>query len=171
MFKVVFIVVLLCNPAFSFSLDDALEKLNGDKIKVNGKSIDKVTDSLKGEADKKIAEIEQKINNKINKIDDKINNEVNTVISDVKKNIAELEVIKSKAYILIKFIKIFLAILSSSLVIVVFFVYRAFMKINGLKKVIDNVANYKDIEKRLSAIEKKQSKKISAVKKVDKSKK
>lgn len=153
MIKYIIVILLVVNPLYAFSLDEALEKL-GSTENVKNISVDNLTDDLKSQANKKIEEIENKINKKIDSYDKKITSEINKAVSVVDKNIAELDAIKNRAYTLIKWVKIFIAVITSSVVIILFLVYRAFARIKKLTTVMHNIASYKDIESRLSKVEK-----------------
>jgi len=159
------ILTISLTSAFAFNLDDALDKLEDNakasvqnSAKKEGKvSLSSLTDGIKNEADNKIAELEERINDRIEYYDNKIDSEVDKAIGDVRKNIDELESIKNKAYGLIKFVKIFLSILSFSTILILFLVWRAFKRIKNLYKLLDNIRSYKDIEARIKALETKQA--------------
>ena len=100
-----------------------------------------------------IARVEDKINGEIDKFDQKINGEIDKVLGEVKSNITYVQALKAKAERYLFYAKIIFAIMTSSILIMLFLVWRAFRKISGLYKLLDNVRSYKEIEKRVAALE------------------
>jgi predicted PurR-regulated permease PerM len=147
-----FFIMIITN-VHAFSLSDALDKIE-DKAKNSVKdegmvSLDNLLNSLKEEANSKIA-----------KIEDKINAEIDKVTNEVKTNIAEYNKIKKKAEFYLELFKILAVILSSSILLIIFFVFKLYRRVSKLLHIFENIKNYKDIEKRLSVLEALQVKKI-----------
>lgn len=169
MIKYIIIAYLIASPLYAFNLDDALSKLenNNDNGKTEKKlSLSSLTDGLKTEANQKIADIEEKINKRIDSYDHKIKDEISKVTTEINIQIQEVEEIKNQAYqfldkakFMLKWAKIFIAIITSTLIVILFFVYRAFVRIKKIAKIADNVTNYKDIIKRIEKLEKSKKQK------------
>ncbi|MBT4878972.1 MAG: hypothetical protein HON42_04040 [Alphaproteobacteria bacterium] len=156
---------LTINISFAFNLDDALEKLEDnakvqmDKSLENNKgvsiSLDSLAKDLKGEAVSKLDALEQRVNSKIDAYDEKITLEINNAANQIEAKIAELEEIKKRANKVITLVQIFLAILSFSTIALIYFIWRAYRKINRLYNMLDNVYSYKDLNARLTTLEKR----------------
>jgi len=149
------ILLFLSFPSYSFNLDDAFDKLQ-EKQEGKGVSINNLADSLKTEA----KDIENKINDKIASYDKKLKDEIHKVTTDIDNKIKEANEIKEKAHsmlekaeTILKWSKIFIAIITSSVVAILLLIYRAFMKIKAITGVIENVTNYKDIVERIEKLE------------------
>jgi hypothetical protein len=121
---------LISSNAFSFDLGKVLNNPE----KALGKSID-------GKLDKVVKKLEGKLDGQVSKYKKQI---------DAEK--------QDKAVSYIKAAKIILAILSSGILILLFFMWRIYRNVASLKKVIKNVTNYDDINKRLKAVESKLAK-------------
>ena len=157
--------ILTINTSFAFNLDDALEKLEDnakvqmDKSLENNKgvsiSLDSLAKDLKGEAVSKLDALEQRVNSKIDAYDEKITLEINNAANQIEAKIAELEELKKRANKVITLVQIFLAILSFSTIALIYFIWRAYRKINRLYNMLDNVYSYKDLNARLTTLEKR----------------
>ena len=157
--------ILTINISFAFNLDDALEKLEDnakvqmDKSLENNKgvsiSLDSLAKDLKGEAVSKLDALEQRVNSKIDAYDEKITLEINNAANQIEAKIAELEEIKKRANKVITLVQIFLAILSFATIALIYFIWRAYRKINRLYNMLDNVYSYKDLNARLTTLEKR----------------
>lgn len=143
MIKYIIIAFLIIPSLHAFDINEALTKLEDHTESKTEKklSLSNLTDGLKSEANQKIADIEAKINNKIDSYDKKINAEIDNASSKIKEQIQEIEGIKNQAYgflnkveTILKWAKIFIAIISSAIVVILFFVYRALKRIEKLEK-------------------------------------
>lgn len=156
--------ILTINISFAFNLDDALKKLEDnakvqmDKSLENNKgvsiSLDSLAKDLKGEAVSKLDALEQRVNSKIDAYDEKITLEINNTANQIEAKIVELEEIKKRANKIITLVQIFLAILSFITIALIYFIWRAYRKINRLYNMLDNVYSYKDLNARLTTLEK-----------------
>jgi hypothetical protein len=151
--------------SYAFDLNKALDALDAStdesgKISIKapsgvGKGLTKgLEGNIKKEVDKVLKKYEKQLNDKVKKIEDKINKEIDSSLGDVKGLINEAKSIRAKAYNLIKLAKIAMAVISFSFLAGLFFIWRAFKRIKGLYKILENVKSYKDIEKRVAGLEK-----------------
>lgn len=138
--------LLVMNNSYAFSLSDALDKIEDqakEKVKKDGTvSLDSLIDSVKKEANDKILEIEEKVNGQIDSVSDK-----------VKASIEDFENIKDKSEFYLMLFKIFSAIFSCSIILIIFFIFKLYRRLNRLLQLFENIKNYKDIEKRLTNLE------------------
>lgn len=153
MFKYVLLIIFITNPAWSFNLDEALEKLDNNHEKKKHLSIDHIIDDLGHKAHNevnkikgKITEFESKLSSEVDKIKGKIAN----TISDFDHKIKEIEDLKNRVIFWGKvlagsFIVIFLLLF--------FFIFKLFRKCNNIINIINNVSNYDDVIKRIKALE------------------
>ena len=148
--KKIFIQILflfLISNSYAFSLSDALDKIEDqakEKVKKDGAvSLDNLIDTIKKEANDKIVEIEEKVNGQIDSVSDK-----------VKASIEDFENIKDKSEFYLLLFKIVSAIFSCSIILIIFFIFKLYRRLNRLLQLFENIKNYKDIEKRLTNLEK-----------------
>jgi predicted PurR-regulated permease PerM len=141
---------LISSNAFSFDLGKVLNNPE----KALGKSID-------GKLDKVVKKLEGKLDGQVSKYKKQIDAEkqkIQKIIAETEASINQIKTIRDKAVSYIKAAKIILAILSSGILILLFFMWRIYRNVASLKKVIKNVTNYDDINKRLKAVESKLAK-------------
>jgi nitrate/nitrite-specific signal transduction histidine kinase len=153
MFKYVLLMIFITNPAWSFNLDDALDKLNNNHKEKKYLSIDNIVSDLSDKAHDevsnikdKIAQFENKLSGEVNKIKDKVEN----TISDLDNKIKELDHLKSK---LIFWAKIIASFLIALLLLLFFFIFRLFRRCNNIINIINNITNYDDIVTRIKKLE------------------
>lgn len=139
--------LLIISNSYAFSLSEALGKIEDqakEKVKKDGAvSLDNLIDSIKKEANDKIVEIEEKVNGQIDSVSDK-----------VKASIEDFENIKDKSEFYLLLFKIVSAIFSCSIILIIFFIFKLYRRLNRLLQLFENIKNYKDIEKRLTNLEK-----------------
>ena len=138
---------LISNNAFSFDL--------GKVLKDPSKSIEK---SVNGKLDKVVKKLEDKLDGEVSKYKKKIDSKtkkIENIIAETEASINQIKDIKNKAAGYIKLVKIILAILSSGILILLFIMWKIYRNVVNLKKVVKNVTNYDDINKRLKAVESK----------------
>ena len=153
MFKYVLLIIFIANPAWSFNLDEALEKLDNNHKKKKHLSIDHIIDDLGHKAHNevnkikdKITEFESKLSGEVDKVKDKIAN----TISDFDHKIKEIEDLKNRVIFWGK-------IIAGSVIVIFlllfFFIFKLFRKCNNIINIINNVSNYDDVIKRIKALE------------------
>ena len=136
----IFIVMLLTFAVSSFNASAFDIKDLRSIAKGADKSLDKKIDKI-------ITKVEKKIDKKVAKYEKKI--------AEVENSFDRIKDLKNKAEFYLKIAKIVIAILSSGILLLIFVVWRVWSNVSGMRRVIENVANYKDVEKRLQALEQK----------------
>jgi predicted PurR-regulated permease PerM len=153
--KLLFLSFLLFSSvnAYAFDINEALETLQ--ESSKNGKPVDlkSVGKDLRSKANGKLEDLEKRIMGKV----DGITARVEGKIQKVESIIYQVESIKNRALSIIKYAKIAAFIFSFSTILLLFFIWRLFQRIKNLHKLLTNVSNYKEFEKRLSALEAKKS--------------
>lgn len=162
---VTLLVFLFFKQAFAFNLDAALEKLEDNtKVKIqdslqdhNGKefSLDSLADDLKDKASSELADLENKISKKIEKYDQEIKQKFDNIITNIEHKIKDIEDFKAKIERIITLVQILLSTLVLTLVGLIYFLWRAYRKINKLYNMLDNIYSYKDLNSRLTKLEEK----------------
>ncbi len=141
--KIIVISTLLsfvCGAAHAINLDSVLRDVKSGSTKNISKNFDK-------KIDKVITKVEKKIDQKLAKYEKKI--------AAAEKSFDKIKNLRDKAEYYLKIAKIAIAVLSSGVLVLIFTMWRIWKNVVGMRKVIENVANYKDIEKRLQTLEKK----------------
>lgn len=137
-----FLCLVLFGNAFAINLGGILKEVEKGSSKSISKSLDK-------KVDKVINKVEKKIDQKVAKYEKKI--------AEVEESFDKIKNLRDKAEYYLKIAKIVIAALSSGALVLIFTMWRIWKNVVGMRKVVENVANYKDIEKRLQALEKKVS--------------
>ena len=140
--------LLFASNSFAIDLAKTLNKIGngGDPVKEVSGNINKKLDKVVKKFEGKIDGYEKEINGEINKYKEKVK-EAESYLNKIKE-------IKNKANYYINLAKIVIAVLSSGIVVLLFMMWRIWRNVVGLKKVIRNVTNYDDINKRLEKVEK-----------------
>lgn len=128
----------LIGNVFAIDLGGMLKEVEKNSSKSINKKIDKVIEKVEKKIDKKVAKYEKKI-------------------AEVEESFDKIKNLRDKAEYYLKIAKIAIAVLSSGVLVLIFTMWRIWKNVVGMRKVIENVANYKDIEKRLQTLEKKVS--------------
>ncbi len=136
--RILIVLFLVCFSGNAYALN--LGELLNDVEKGANQNLDKKVDKI-------IQKIEKKIDGKVEKYEAKI--------KEVEVMIDEVNHIRANASSYIRTAKIVLAVLSSGILALIFVMWRIWRNIVTMRKIIKNVANYDDIEKRLKALEKK----------------
>jgi hypothetical protein len=142
--------LLNINVAQGFSLDEAIEKIQvSDGNDVIG--LGDLKKEFRTKADNEIAKIRTKIDAEINKV----TKQVDATLSDVNKNIAKFQLLKDKINNYIKIIKILSFVMGSSIIILIFIIYKLWRRIQKLTNFIANISNLEKINNRITALETK----------------
>lgn len=150
--KKIFFIILasfFVSNSYAINLNDALKEIgNGSSKDVKGfeKKIDKIVDKYDGQLQGEIKKYQEKI--------EKEEKKVMAMIKEAEDAVNKLKEIKSKASYYINLAKIILAALSSGILVLIFVMWRISRNIVNMKKLIKNVSNYEDFDKRLKKIEK-----------------
>lgn len=126
----------LVGNVFAIDLGGMLKEVEKNSSRSVNKKIDKVIEKVEKKIDKKVAKYEKKI-------------------AEAEKSFDKIKNLRDKAEYYLKIAKIAIAVLSSGVLVLIFTMWRIWKNVVGMRKLIENVANYKDIEKRLQALEQK----------------
>ena len=129
-------LTLFASNADALNLGDLLDDVGKKSNKSLSKKIDKVVKKFEDKVDGKIKKYEAKIK----KAED---------------NLERLDGIRKNAESYIFVAKIILGVLSSGILALIFVMWRIWRNIVNMRKIVQNVTNYGDVEKRLGALEKK----------------
>ncbi|MBT4922667.1 MAG: hypothetical protein HON23_06635 [Rickettsiales bacterium] len=146
------LALLLSGNSFAFDFDDALGKIKNDAKA--GVSLDSIADGIEAQVMKKIEGAEGRIEKKLKSYEEKLGDEVQKGLAQIMQEIEIVKTLKARAERAIMIAKIISAIFSCSIIFLLFLVWRVYRKLTGLYKLMDNVRSYKDIEKRVGALEK-----------------
>ncbi len=144
-----FFVFVAANNASAINLGDALKEIS------QGSS-NEITKNLEKKIDKIINKYDGQLQGEVKKYKDKIDKEekkVRAMIDEAQRSVEKLKEIKEKAGYYIKITKIVLAILSSAILILIFVIWRIYCNVVALKKMVKNVSNYDNFDKRLKILE------------------
>ncbi len=159
------LILNISSNAFSLDLGKELDRV---AQKVTGDSNSDITKSIKG-----VGDIDQKINKAIEEATKSVTDRIQGEIDEVKSKIEEEEAkvkeiikeaenginkfsaIKDKAEKYVKMAKMFIALLSTGMIAIAFFLWRVWKNIVGFKKLIKNVTNYDAIKEQIEALENK----------------
>ncbi len=148
-FFIIFITIFASN-SYAVNLNDALKEIGNGSSKqaVKGleEKIDKIVDKYDGQLQGEVKKYQEKI--------EKEEKKVMAMIKEAEDAVNKLKEIKSKAYHYINLAKMILAALSSGILVLIFVMWRIWRNIVNMKKLIRNVSNYEDFDKRLKKIEK-----------------
>lgn len=151
-----FLVLSLTSKAFSFDLKDTLKEVVSDNKSVSSiANIDKKIDDAIGGVKN---EVLNKVNKEIKKVTDKIEKEekkVRAIIADAEDGINKFRAIRDNIDKYIKIAKIVGIVISSGILILIFFLFKVYRSIVSFRKIAKNVANYDDIKKQIEVLEKK----------------
>ncbi len=152
-FKFLFPLIMLSFVnAYAFDLDKALDKVKQDTEK--GFSIDKITKNIEKDIKNRLDQVEKQVENKAKAVEDKLTKDVKATLTDFKSDIEVIQTVRAKADRVILISKIVGSVFSLSFIFLLFMIWRLYRKLTTLYKLMDNVRNYKDIEKRVAALEK-----------------
>lgn len=141
----VFIFLLSVNHASAFNLGDSLkESTKGINKNVNGK-VDEIVKKVEKKLDGEVAQYKKKIDAETKKIQD--------IVKETEDSINKIKSIKAKAESYIQTAKIIIAALSGGIIALIFVMWRIYRNVINLRKIINNVANYDDINARLLKVE------------------
>ena len=132
--------------AFAFNLGG----LVGD---VGKESVKEINKNVNGQVDKVVKQFEQKIDGYKKEIDAEVD-KYKAQIKEVEVMIAKIKEIRANAERYIKIVKIVIGVLGSGILALIFVMWRIWRNIVNMRKIVKNVTNYDDIEKRLRAVEK-----------------
>lgn len=125
---------------YAFNLGDTLKQIGKDSTK----------------------EVSSNFEKKLNKIVKKYENKIDKEIAGYKKKIADAEKsldqllgLKAKAESYLKIAKIVIWVLSSGILVLLFLMWRIWRGVVNTRRMVQNVSNYKEFDKRLKAVEKK----------------
>jgi hypothetical protein len=143
-FLTVFLTFFISN-VYAINLGDVLKDVG----RGSGKSINK-------KLDKKIDKVVKKFEGKIDIYKVEMDSEIKKYKAQIKEaedTLNKIKDIKDSAEFYISKARLILGILSSGILALLFVMWRIWRNILTMKKVIKNVANYDDIEKRLNILE------------------
>ncbi|MBT4989429.1 MAG: hypothetical protein HOM96_02680 [Rickettsiales bacterium] len=138
--------------SFAFDLEKTLDKLKDD-AKGGGISLDSLADDITNKVTKKLEGVEDRVEQKVKSYEEKLDKEIKKGLSEITQEIEIVKTLKARADRAIMIAKIIGTIFSFSFLFLIFLIWRMYRKIKGLYKLMDNVRNYKDIEKRIAALE------------------
>jgi hypothetical protein len=150
-------LVFFANNAFAINLGDVVKEVGGGSGGNVTKKLDDKIDKVVGKFEGKLEKYEEEARGEIDKYKQKIEAEekkVTGMIKEAQDSVNKLKEIKANAYHYINIAKIVLAVLSSGILILIFVMWRIWKNIVNMKKIIRNVTNYDDVNKRLQAVEK-----------------
>ncbi len=105
---------------------------------------------MKDKASSELEELENKISKKIEKYDQEIKQKFDNIITNIEHKIKDIEDFKAKIERIITLVQILLSTLVLTLVGLIYFLWRAYRKINKLYNMLDNIYSYKDLNSRLT---------------------
>ena len=129
-------LTFFASNTFALNLGDLLEDVGKKSNKSLDKKIDKIVSKFEGKVDGKIKKYEAKI-------------------KDAEEAMDKINHIRANAEKYIRTVKIILAVLSSGILVLLFVLWRIWRNIVNMRKIVQNVTNYDDVEKRLKALEKR----------------
>lgn len=139
------ILFLTTSNAFAFDLGGALKSPEKEITKNVNEKVDKLIGGLEDRLTKEIKEYKDKIDAEEKKI--------RAIIKETEDSINKIREIKNKAAGYIRNAKMILAILSSSILVLIFVMWRIWRNIVGFKRALHNVTHYDEINKRLKQVE------------------
>lgn len=142
----VIFLVFLSNSAFAFDLGGIVGN-------VGKESANAVNKNINDQVDKVVKKFEDKIDGYKKEIDAEVD-KYKAQIKEAEAMIDKIKQIRANAERYIRMVKIVIAVLGSGIFALLFVMWRIWRNIVNMKKVIRNVTNYDDIEKRLKAVEK-----------------
>jgi gas vesicle protein len=110
--------------------------------------------TLQDNLDKNIAPIKEEVNKYKSKIDAE-QKKIENIINEAQADINKIRDIRNNIDHYFNIAKTIIAFLSCSIVVLLFFLWRIWRNVVNFRKIIQNVTNYDDIEKRLKLAEKR----------------
>jgi len=137
---------LFANSASAFDIGGLVSNVGKESAKEINKNIDGQVDKVVKKFEKKIDNYKKEIDTEVQKYKDQIK-EAEVMIDQIKK-------IKANAKRYLNIVKIVIGILSSGILVLIFVMWRIWRNVVTMRKVVKNVTNYDDFDKRLKAVEK-----------------
>lgn len=157
-------LTIFASNAFAFDLGDVVKKtgakstksINDNVNKEIGKTVkkfEKKVDGYKKDLDSQVNKFEKKVDGYKEEFDAEVN-KYKDKIKEAEAALNKIQQIRANADRYIMIAKMIIGFLSFGILSLIFVMWRIWRNIVTMKKVIKNVANYDNIEKRLKAVEK-----------------
>ena len=146
--KIITFIFLFSFATNAYAFD--LGGLVGDVGKESAKAVNK---NVNDQVDKVVKRFEDKIDGYKKELDAEVG-KYKAQLKEVETTINKIKQLRQNAERYMKMAKIVFAVLTSGIVALIFVMWRIWRNIVNMRKIVKNVTNYDDIEKRLKAVEK-----------------
>ncbi|MBL6664704.1 MAG: hypothetical protein ISQ34_02540 [Rickettsiales bacterium] len=145
--------IITCVFLLSFATHAFAFNLGGLVDNIGKESADAVNKNINGQVDKVVKKFEDKIDGYKKEIDAEVD-KYKKQIKEAEAMINKIKEIRANADRYIRNVKIVIGVLGSGIFALIFVMWRIWRNMVNMRKIITNVTNYDDIEKRLKAVEK-----------------